>query len=144
MMEAQTSGRIFSSCLLWIMIVAVSCGNVSYVQGTTFFFFKTFKVFGEHVSFFGATGTLFWISGDISFEFQIQSGFCLICFFVEVGVVYIPWDPPLMLHMPTSWQSACSRSLPHMHVHRWELARIWTGNRPDWRAIRPCLVVFLM
>ena len=33
------------------------------------------------MSFFGATGTLFWISGDVSSGFQSQSGFCLIRYF---------------------------------------------------------------
>ena len=35
--------------------------------------------------------------------------------------MYIPQDPPLVVHMPTSWQPARSRSLPHMHVQRWDL-----------------------
>ena len=41
---------------------------------------------------------LFWISGDMSSEFQSQRGFCLICI-VEANVLYIPWDPPLVLHI---------------------------------------------
>ena len=32
---------------------------------------------------------LFWISGEISFVFQSQSGFCLICI-LEAKVMYIP------------------------------------------------------
>ena len=40
------------------------------------------KVFGGHMSFFGATKYhLFWISGDVSSGFQSQSGFCLIRYF---------------------------------------------------------------
>ena len=50
------------------------------------------------MSYFGATGTLFWISGDVSSEFQSQSEFCLIRI-AEVNVIYISWDPPLLLHI---------------------------------------------
>ena len=38
--------------------------------------------------------------------FQSQSGFCLICFSVEANVMYIPQDPPFVLHLLTSWQPA--------------------------------------
>ena len=55
---------------------------------------------------------LFWISGDVSSGFQTQSGFCLIYFFAEANVMYIPQDPPLVLHIQTSWWSPHSRSLP--------------------------------
>ena len=41
---------------------------------------------------------LFWISGDVSFRFQIQSEICLICI-AEANIMYIPWDPPLVLHI---------------------------------------------
>ena len=34
--------------------------------------------------------------------------------------MYIPQDSPLVLHLPTSWRPAHSRSLPHMHVQRWD------------------------
>ena len=37
---------------------------------------------------------------------------------------YIPQDLLLVLHVPTSWQPAHSRSLPNMHVRRWDLARV--------------------
>ena len=37
--------------------------------------------FGGHMSYFGATATAVWISGDISSGFQSQSGFCFICLF---------------------------------------------------------------
>ena len=59
------------------------------------------------MSFFGGPQIpLFWISGDVSSGFQSQSGLCLIHFFVEANVMYIPCDPPLVLHMLTSWQLA--------------------------------------
>ena len=89
------------------------------------------KVFGGHICpFWGPLVPLFWISGDIFSGFQSQSGFCLICI-VKVNVMYIPQDPPLVLHVPTSWQPAHSQSRPHMHVQRWDLARIQTGNHLD-------------
>ena len=50
--------------------------------------------------------SMFWISGDISSGFQSQSGFCLICFFAEANVMYIPQASPLVLHMLTSWWPA--------------------------------------
>ena len=59
-----------------------------------------------------------------------------ICFFAEANVIYIPWDPSLVLHLPTSWWPACSRSLPHMHQQRWDLARPRMGNHPDRRRTR--------
>ena len=61
-----------------------------------------------HVLFLGGRGTctpvldflwrLLWVSKP--------GGFCLIHFFVEANVMYIPWDPPLLLHTLTSWQLA--------------------------------------
>ena len=46
----------------------------------------------------GALVLLFWISGDVSSGFQSQIGFSLIRI-VEANVMYIPWDPPLVLHI---------------------------------------------
>ena len=58
-----------------------------------------------HVSFFGATGTLCsWFLATSPLDFKARVG--LFCFFVEANVMYIPKDPPLVLHMPTSWQLA--------------------------------------
>ena len=45
---------------------------------------------------------VFWISGDVSSGFESQRGFCLIHFFMEVNVMYISQDPPLVLHLLTS------------------------------------------
>ena len=91
---------------------------------------------------------LFWISGDVSSGFQIQSGFCLIHFFAKVNVMYIPWYPPLVLHLPTSWQPAHCQSLPHMHVQWGDLVQIRMGNHPDRRRtvyffINPIPILFL-
>ena len=38
--------------------------------------------------------------------------------FVEANVMYIPRDPPLVLHLPTSWQLVRSRSCPHILLQR--------------------------
>ena len=46
-----------------------------------------------------------------------QTG-CLICI-AEANVMYIPRDPPLLLHLPTSWQPAHSWSCPHILLQRW-------------------------
>ena len=88
------------------------------------------KLLADICPFWGTLVPLFWISGDVSSGLQSQSAFSLIHFFAEVKVMYIPQDPPLVLHVLTSWQPACSRSLPHMHVMRWDLAQIRTGNHP--------------
>ena len=50
--------------------------------------------------------------------------------------MYIPQDSPLVLHLPTSWWPARSRSLPHMHVQRWDLARFRTCDRTNRRRTR--------
>ena len=73
------------------------------ILSSTYVFFKVLRT---HVLFGGPLVPLLWISGDVSSGFQSQSGFCLIHFFVEVNVMYIPQDPPLVLHVPTSWQPA--------------------------------------
>ena len=57
------------------------------------------------MSFLGPLVSLFWISGDVSSGCQSQSGFCLI-HIVEANVMYIHQDPPLVLHVLTSWQLA--------------------------------------
>ena len=71
------------------------------------------------MSFFGATDTPvldFW--WRLSSGFQSQSGFCLIRI-VEANVMYIPRDPPLVLHVPTSWWLARHQSCPHILLQRW-------------------------
>ena len=61
----------------------------------------------------------FYISGDVSSGVQSQSGFYLIHFFAEANVMYIPQDPPLVLHLLTSWQLVRSRSCPYILLQRW-------------------------
>ena len=70
------------------------------------FFFGFFKKVFVHLCFLGPLVPLFWISGDASSGFQSQSGFCLI-YIVEANIMYVPRDPPLVLHLPTSWRPAC-------------------------------------
>ena len=60
-------------------------------------FFKSF--WRTHVLFGG--GHWFPCFGFLV-TFQSHSGFCLISFFVEANVMYIPRDPALVLHMLTS------------------------------------------
>ena len=48
--------------------------------------------------------------------FKARVGSALFAIFAEANVMYIPQDSPLVLHLPTSWHPARSRSLPHMHV----------------------------
>ena len=47
------------------------------------------------MSFYGATHTLFWTSGDISFGVQSQSGQPYL-HLAEAYMMYIPWDSPLV------------------------------------------------
>ena len=68
--------------------------------------------------------------------FKARVGSALFAIFVEANVMYIPQDSPLVLHLLTSWQPAHSRSLPHMHVQRWDLARFRTCNRTNRRRTR--------
>ena len=63
-----------------------------------FFFLKFFLSDTFTCPILGPLVPLFWISGDVSSGFQSQSGFCLICI-AEANVMYISWDPPLVLHI---------------------------------------------
>ena len=71
-----------------------------------------------HMSYFGATGTPVCISGDVSSGFQSQSGFCLI-HIAEVNVMYIPWDPPRVLHIAN-----LLRGVDRVHI----LPKVITGT----------------
>ena len=79
------------------------------------FFFQSF--WRTHVLFLGPLVPLFWISGDVSSGFQSQSGFCLIRI-AEANVMYLPQDPPLVLHLLTSWKPARSWSCTHILLQR--------------------------
>ena len=85
------------------------------------------------MSFLGPLVPLFWTSGDVSSGVQSQSGFCFIHIFAEANVMYIPRDPPALLHMPTFWWLVRSQPLPHMHGRggtwlRFEPAITWTED----------------
>ena len=90
---------------------------------TTFFFFLKFLAdtcpfFGGH--WYPCFG--FLVTSPLGFKARVGSA--LYAIFAEANVMYIPQDSPLVLHLPTSWRPARSRSLPHMHVQRWDLAQI--------------------
>ena len=78
-----------------------------------------------HMSYFGATGApvlglwwrLLWIA--------MAKLVLVYLLFVEANIIYIPWGPPLMLHLPTSWQQAW---LPVASQHAAvALGRSWFG-----------------
>ena len=87
-----------------------------------FFFFL--KVFGGHMSFFlGHWYPCFGFLVTSPLGFKARVG-CLICI-AEANVMYVPRDPPLVLHLPTSWRFARSRSCPHiLFASRGEVAGI--------------------
>ena len=100
---------------------------------THFFFFKFWRT---HVLFLGHWYPCFGFLVTSPLGFKARVGSALFAIFAEVNVMYIPQDSPLVLHLPTSWQPVRSRSLPHMHVQRWDLAQIWTCNRMNRRRTR--------
>ena len=69
--------------------------------------------------FCGALIHLFWTSGDVSTEFQNQSGQpYLSC--AEAYVLHVPWDSPLLRHLLTSWWPAWQLScLFHIPARHW-------------------------
>ena len=66
------------------------------------FFFKFFL--GTWVLFVGPLIPLFWTSGDVS-GFQSQNGQPYSSL-AEAYVLQVPWNSPLVWHLPTSWQPA--------------------------------------
>ena len=68
--------------------------------------------------------------------FKARVGSALFTCFTEPNIMYIPRDPPLVLHLLSldSWQR--SQSLSHMHQPRWYLAQIRTGNHQHRRQMR--------
>ena len=67
---------------------------------------KNLKVFGGHTSFLGSLVPLFWICGDVPSGFQSQTG---LPYSHCGGECYV-------LHLPTSWRPARSRSCPHEKI----------------------------
>ena len=93
-----------------------------------------------HMSFFGATGTPvldFWwcILWVLKPEWVLPYSL-----FVEANVMYIPQDPPMVLHMPTSWQPASPPVLsPHtvaeVRLPGFELVLseyLWVRRSTNW------------
>ena len=78
-------------------------------------FFK--KILADTCPFLWPLVPLFWISGDVSSGFQSHSGLPYSHCGGKCNVR--SWDPPLVLHLPTSWQLAHSRSCPHILLQRW-------------------------
>ena len=59
-------------------------------------------------------GPLFWTSGEVSSGFQSQSEKPYL-HLAEAYMLHVPWNSPLLQHLPTSWQPAwlLSQFLPH-------------------------------
>ena len=94
--------------VIYLIVVVFHCDQACGL------FFKKFLV--DTCPFWGPVVPPFWISGDVSSGFQSQSGFCLIRN-VDANVMYIPQDPPLVLHMLTSWLPAAQLvTSPHASV----------------------------
>ena len=104
------------------VVLVLLCTSASYfctAKVSSFFLFFLKFFFGGHMSFFGAAGTpvldfwwrLLWGSKP---EWVLPYSL-----FAEANVMYIPWDPPLVLHLPTSWWPVCSQSCPHILLQRW-------------------------
>ena len=82
------------------------------------YFFLKFLA-DTHVLFWRATGTPvldFWWCLLWGSKPEWVLAYSL---FAEANVMYISLDPPLVLHLPTSWQPARSRSCPHILLQRW-------------------------
>ena len=80
---------------IYVTTIYMGCS----ASATKSFFFKVILT-DTTCPILGPLVPLFWISGDVFSGFQSQSGFYLIhlIHIGEVNVMYIPWDPPLVLH----------------------------------------------
>ena len=90
-------------------------------------FWRTCPFLGPFV---GPLIPLFWTSGDISsFGFQSQSGQPY-SHLVEACMLHVPWDSPLVWHLPTSWQPAWQPnwSLLHRSTCEQALVGLTTGT----------------
>ena len=56
----------------------------------------------------------FLVTSPLGFKARVD---CLIRI-AEANVMYVPRDPPVVLHLPTSWQPARNRSCPHILLQR--------------------------
>ena len=89
-----------------------------YIESPDFFFFLSFCRTHTHVLFWGHWFPCFGFLVTSPLGFKARVGSALFAFW-EANVMYIPQDPPLVLHMPTSWQSVCHQSCPPHTVARW-------------------------
>ena len=112
-----------------------SLRSISSATLADLFFFKKFLA-DTHVLFWGHWYPCFGFLVMSPLGFKARVGSALFAIFAEANVMYIPQDSPLVLHLPTSWQPVHSRSLPHMHVQRWDLARFRMCNRTNRRRTR--------
>ena len=104
--------------------------------GGSFFCFVFKFLVDTHVLFWGHWYPCFGFLVTSPLGLKARVGSALFAIFAEVNVMYIPQDSPLVLHLLTSWQPVHSRSLPHMHVQRWDLAQIRTCNCTNRRRTR--------
>ena len=98
--DSERQGTTTTSVTMNLVCTGSTTRQITTVSVTTYI--QTFlKFFWSGIfpcPILGPLVPLFWISGDISSGFQSQSGFCLIRI-AEANVMYIPWDPPLVLHV---------------------------------------------
>ena len=106
------------------------------VMDNKILFFLKKSFWRTHVLFWGHWYPCFGFLVMSPLGFKARVGSALFAIFAEANVMYIPQDSPLVLHLPTSWQPARRRSLPHMHVQRWDLAQIRTCNCTNRRRTR--------
>ena len=94
-----------------------------------------FYIFGGQLSFCGATGTPVFEFLVTPLGFKARVGSAL--FALSGGICYT--YPEIHFWCYTCWplgSQQCSRSLPHMHQQRWNLAWIWMGDHPYRRRTR--------
>ena len=87
----------------------------------SFFFFLSF--WRTHVLLGGHWYPCFGFLVTSPLGFKARVGFLIRI--AEANVMYVPWDPPLVLHLPTYWLPACIRSCPHILFQRWGC---WDSN----------------
>ena len=82
----------------------------------SFFLKKKKKFLGGHMSFFWGHWYPcfgFLVTSPLGFKARVGCPIHI----AEVNVMYIPRDPPLGLHLPTSWQPACRGEVALIRSH---------------------------
>ena len=72
-----------------------------------FSFLKCFWQTHTHVLIRGPCDQCFEFLATSLLYFKAKVNSAL-CAFAKVDLIYIPWDPPLLLHLPSFWQNASS------------------------------------